>query len=117
MWRSLLQEEILTDNIQTIDVSSSRKRKYERGAESYDYQNHKMDESLNSFIKKYLSIYSQIKTLIAVNFAGIRSLITLVATIRRPRTPRTSPKAEKLRLQNIKIKIRNESEIQKYFRT
>lgn len=52
LWRSLLQEECLTENLQTFDVSTSRKRKYERGAESYDFQNHKMDESLSSFIKK-----------------------------------------------------------------
>lgn len=38
LWRSMLQEECLTENLQTFDVSASRKRKYERGAESYDFE-------------------------------------------------------------------------------
>lgn len=52
LWRSLLQEECLTENLQTFDVSTSRKRKHERGAESYDFQSNRMDESLNNFNKK-----------------------------------------------------------------
>jgi phosphorylated adapter RNA export protein len=38
MWRAMLQEECLTENLQTFDVCASRKRKHERGAESYDFQ-------------------------------------------------------------------------------
>lgn len=35
----MLQEETLMENLKTCDVSSSRKRKFERGAESYDFEN------------------------------------------------------------------------------
>lgn len=38
LWRAMLQEECLTENLQTFDVSASRKRKHERGAESYDFE-------------------------------------------------------------------------------
>jgi hypothetical protein len=34
----MLQEESLMENLKTCDVSA-RKRKYERGAESYDFEN------------------------------------------------------------------------------
>lgn len=39
----MLQEESLMENLKTCDVSS-RKRKYERGAESYDFESAQMRE-------------------------------------------------------------------------
>lgn len=39
LWKNMLQEETLMENLKTCDVSSVRKRKYERGAESYDFEN------------------------------------------------------------------------------
>lgn len=39
LWKNMLQEETLMENLKTCDVSSARKRKYERGAESYDFEN------------------------------------------------------------------------------
>lgn len=44
LWSTLLQEETLTEDLQTFDVSASRKRKHERGAESYDFE-HKGNNS------------------------------------------------------------------------
>lgn len=40
----MLQEETLMENLKTCDVSSTRKRKFERGAESYDFENARMLE-------------------------------------------------------------------------
>lgn len=48
LWKNMLQEETLMETLKTCDVSSTRKRKFERGAESYDFENiarlHKNDE-------------------------------------------------------------------------
>lgn len=39
----MLQEETLMENLKTCDVSSTRKRKFERGAESYDFEAHRKE--------------------------------------------------------------------------
>jgi hypothetical protein len=41
MWKNLLQEESLTENLKICDVSATLKRKHERGAESYDFEQHR----------------------------------------------------------------------------
>ncbi|CRL06708.1 CLUMA_CG019540, isoform A [Clunio marinus] len=55
LWKNMLQEETLMENLKTCDVSSSRKRKYERGAESYDFENAQKDHEIDeiSFIKSH----------------------------------------------------------------
>lgn len=55
LWKNMLQEETLMENLKTCDVSS-RKRKYERGAESYDFEtaqqlNHRPDDGGAKFQK------------------------------------------------------------------
>lgn len=49
----MLQEETLMENLKTCDVSSSRKRKFERGAESYDYENHRVKHRDNELAVKF----------------------------------------------------------------
>lgn len=41
LWKNMIQEESLMENLKTCDVSS-RKRKFERGAESYDFETHRV---------------------------------------------------------------------------
>jgi hypothetical protein len=52
LWKSMLQEESLMENLKTCDVSTmNRKRKYERGAESYDFESHHRTDKPNSVFK------------------------------------------------------------------
>lgn len=44
MWKNMIQEETLMETLKTCDVSSSKKRKFERGAESYDFENHRVSQ-------------------------------------------------------------------------
>lgn len=47
MWKNMLQEETLMETLKTCDVSSTRKRKFERGAESYDFENARLGRANN----------------------------------------------------------------------
>lgn len=49
----MLMEESLMENLKTCDVSSDRKRKYERGAESYDFEAHRTKADSDEGAKFY----------------------------------------------------------------
>lgn len=46
------------ENLKTCDVSSDRKRKYERGAESYDFKAHKAMAGSNDGAKTFKCVVS-----------------------------------------------------------
>lgn len=61
----MLQEESLMENLKTCDVSTERKRKYERGPESYDFEKKSEANAANGVKFPKYDIFDRLEELLS----------------------------------------------------